>query len=246
MRLIDRNAQTNRWRRFPAIEKALLAIGLMIVALTSGWSAQVLVIIVTAMSLIVGARIPARDVWNCVTIPMGFIAASTAAQLVTLHFEHATPVFGISLAALLPAAQVALRSFACISALIWLALTTPLTDILQLLRRLGVSAELSDIALMMFRFVWLTLDCAEAGVQSQANRLGYATYRGGLHSLGLLLSSLLPRVLSRARRLESGLAARGYAGELRFVELSRPLSPGRLVIVAAVLVGVAAVGRVVR
>ncbi len=89
---------------------------------------------------------------------------------------------------------------------------------MQLLRRVGVSAELSDIALMMFRFVWLTLDCAEAGVQSQANRLGYVTYRGGLHSMGMLLSSLLPRVLNRARRLESGLAARGYAGELRFVE----------------------------
>ncbi len=218
----------------------------MIVALTGSWSAQVLVIMVTATSLIVGARIPARDVWNCVTIPLGFIAASTAAQVITLHFEHGAPVFGISLAALRPAAWVALRSVACVSALIWLALTTPLTDIVQLLRRVGVSAELSDIALMMFRFVWLTLDCAEAGVQSQANRLGYATYRGGLHSLGLLLSSLLPRVLSRARRLESGLAARGYTGELRFVELSRPLSSRRLLAVAAVLISVAVVGQVVR
>ncbi len=125
MRLIDRNAQTNRWRRFPAAEKAALAIGLMLVSLTGNWPAQVLTIALTVVSLIAGARVAARDVWNCATIPVGFIVASTAAQVVTLHFEHGTPVLGISLAALQPAARVALRSFACVSALIWLALTTP-------------------------------------------------------------------------------------------------------------------------
>jgi cobalt/nickel transport system permease protein len=109
-----------------------------------------------------------------------------------------------------------------------------------------VGAEISDIALMMFRFIWLTLDCAESGVNSQANRLGYATYRGGLKSMGMLLASLLPRVLSRARRLEAGLAARGYTGELRFVELQRAVSRPRQLLILGLLAGVALLGRVVR
>jgi len=246
VRLIDRNAQTNRWRRIPAVDKAVFALGMMVVCLLSSWPAQLAVILLMLSSLVAGARVPLRDVWSCATIPLGFIAAGTVAQIITLHFHGGLPVFGIAPDELLPAAHVALRSFACLTALIWLALTTPLTDILQLLRRLGVGAEISDIALMMFRFIWLTLDCAESGVNSQANRLGYATYRGGLKSMGMLLASLLPRVLSRARRLEAGLAARGYTGELRFVELQRAVSRPRQLLILGLLAGVALLGRVVR
>ncbi len=246
MRLIDRNAQTNRWRRVPAADKAVFAIGMMVISLVSTWPAQLAVVVLMLASLAAGARVPLRDVWNCATLPVGFIAASTVAQIVTLHFSGWVPLFGISSDSVLPAARVAWRSFACVSALIWLALTTPLTDIVQLLRRMGVGAEISDIALMMFRFIWLTLDCVESGVHSQANRLGYATYRGGLRSMGMLLASLLPRVLSRARRLEAGLAARGYTGELHFVELQRAASRPRQLLIAGLLAGVALLGRVVR
>jgi cobalt/nickel transport system permease protein len=245
VRLIDRNAQTNRWRRVPAADKAAFAIGMMVVCLLSTWPAQLLVIALMLVSLVAGARVPSRDVWNSASIPVSFIAASTVAQIITLHFNGGAPVFGISSDALLPAARVALRSFACVSALIWLALTTPLTDIVQLLRRMGIGPEISDLALMMFRFIWLTLDCVESGVHSQANRLGYATYRGGLRSMGMLLASLLPRVLSRARRQEAGLAARGYTGELRFVELQRAASRPRQLLIIGLLAGVALLGRVV-
>ena len=244
MRLIDRNAQTNRWRRIPAGDKVALALGMMAVSLcVPGWMVQGLIILIMWIALLAGARVRPRDALHCAAIPLGFIALSSAAQLISLHFEHGTPVLGVSTAALLPAARVALRSFACVSALLWLALTTPLTDVLQLLRRFGLGSELSDIALMMFRFVWLTLDCLESGVRSQANRLGYVGYRRGLHSTGLLMASLLPRVLGRARRLENGLAARGYSGELRFIQVHRPVSRPRQMAIVTLLAAVAVFGR---
>jgi cobalt/nickel transport system permease protein len=247
VRLIDRNAQTNRWRRIPAIEKAALAMGMMLVSLgTPGWTAQGMIILIMLSSLLFGARVPPRDLLSCASIPLGFIAAASLAQVVTWHFLRGMPVFGVSRQQLLPAIYVALRSFACVSALLWLALTTPLTDILQLLRRLGLSSEISDIALMMFRFIWLSLDCLESGVRSQANRLGYSGYRRGLHSMALLMAALLPRVLSRARRLEGGLAARGYSGELRFIELRRPQSRLRQLGILGLLSSIAVLGRMVR
>jgi cobalt/nickel transport system permease protein len=45
-----------------------------------------------------------------------------------------------------------------------------------------------------------------------------------LRSLGLLLASLLPRALDRARRLETGLAARGWDGEMRVLSDTPALS----------------------
>jgi cobalt/nickel transport system permease protein len=246
VRLIDRNAQTNRWRRVPAIDKAAFALGMMIVSLcTPGWAVQGMIILIMLASLLFGAGVALRALLSCAAIPLGFIAASSLAQIVTLHFARGVPVLGLSWNELVPVAHVALRSFACVSALLWLALTTPLTDILQLLRRMGVGSEISDIALMMFRFIWLTLDCLDSGVQSQANRLGYSGYRRGLHSMGLLMAALLPRVLSRARRLEAGLAARGYQGELRFIQLHQPASRRRQFGILGLLVSVAVLGRLV-
>jgi cobalt/nickel transport system permease protein len=245
MRLIDRNAQTNRWRRLPALEKAALAIGMMIAALCSpGWMAQGVVLMTCAALLLWGARIPGGDILRSASVPAGFIALSSLAQIVTLHAENGWPVPGLSEDALLPAGFIALRSLACVAALLFLALTTPLTDILRLLRRAGIGPEASDIALMMFRFIWLTLDCVESSSRSQANRLGYDGYRRSLRSLGLLLAALLPRVLNRAQRVEAGLAARGYDGELRFIDLEEKLSLARLGAAASLITTIAVIGRV--
>jgi hypothetical protein len=50
-------------------------------------------------------------------------------------------------------------------------------------------------------------------------------------------------VLGRARRLENGLAARGYCGELRFIAIDRPASRARQLGIVTVLAAVAVFGR---
>jgi cobalt/nickel transport system permease protein len=59
----------------------------------------------------------------------------------------------------------------------------------------------------------------------------------------MLMAALLPRVLGRARRLENGLAARGYGGELRFIAIERPSSRARQLGIVTVLAAVAVFGR---
>ncbi|WP_303981252.1 cobalt ECF transporter T component CbiQ [Dongia mobilis] len=245
MRLIDRNAQTNRWRQIAAIEKVVLSLGMIVLGLCSAsWLVQGLILATMLLLLRFGAGVGLADILKSASVPLLFILASTLAQIVTLDVNHMMPVIGLSPASINAAAFVGLRSLACIGALLFLALTTPLTDLLRLLRRLGLGAEVSDVALMMFRFVWLTLDCLERGRQSQANRLGYGGYRRSLQSIGMLLANLLPRVLGRAQRLEAGLASRGYHGELRFIVRERPLSAGRLLAVSLLLLSIAALGRI--
>ena len=87
---------------------------------------------------------------------------------------------------------------------------------------------------MMYRFVTLTMGVAERTRLAQANRLGYSGVRRSIRSTGMLAATLLPRGLDRARRMETGLAARCYAGELRTLSSPIPLSP-RFVAAALVL-----------
>ncbi|MDH6269555.1 cobalt/nickel transport system permease protein [Rhizobium sp. SG_E_25_P2] len=239
MRAIDRCAQTNRWRRHAAGEKLLWALGVLAVSLTTaGWVGQIAILSSMLALLSIGARIPWRDIAKAARIPFLFIATGTAAQLVSVALVDHAPTFSlVSGQEMEKACFVALRSSACICALLFLALTTPLSSILQLLQRMGLNAEISDIAMVMFRIIWLLLDCLEAGQQSLCSRLGYTSNSRMLRSNGLLLASLLPRVFARARRMETGLAARGYTGRLSFISVERPASGVRLLIIGSGLAG---------
>ncbi len=238
MRSIDRSAQTNRWRHHAAGEKVLLSLGIMVISLSStNWGIQAVSIASMLTLMAFGARISCRDIAHAARVPMLFIATGTLAQLVSLSLEGYAPRLAwVASAGIHQALFVALRSIACVSALLFLALTTPLSSILQLLQRMGLNAEISDIAMVMFRIIWVLLDCLEAGRQSLDARLGYADNRRLLKSNGLLLASLLPRVFARARRIETGLAARGYTGRLAFISIERPASNSRLLLIGCVLV----------
>ena len=54
--------------------------------------------------------------------------------------------------------------------------------------------------------------------------------------MGLLAGNLFQRALAQARRMEVGLAARGYTGELRVLRLEQTLSWWRLT-ASMVLIG---------
>jgi cobalt/nickel transport system permease protein len=111
-----------------------------------------------------------------------------------------------------------------VTCLLFLALTTPATHLVAGLRRIGIPAEIAELALLIYRFLFLLTDTAETMHAAQAARLGHSTYRRHLSSLSLLIANLMPRALSRARALEVGLAARGWRGELRVLSPERGIS----------------------
>lgn len=223
MRLIDRSAQTSRWRPVPTAEKLVLSLSAMLVAvLSASLAVKALVFVLMASLAMSGAGVSPRDYMRAFSVPAGFIATGVLAQVVTLGWQGG-PVFGLaSPETLRLAAGFAVTAFASISALLLLALTTPLTRLIEWTQRRGLNPHIADIALVMFRMIWLTLDCLETGERALKGRLGHHSFRGILTSHGLLLAALLPRVFSRAGRLETGLAARGYTGRLVFLTTEAP------------------------
>ncbi len=235
MRLLDRCAQTNRWRRVPTAEKLAAALAAILVSLVTRSPLVELAILALMTGLVLfGAGIGPTDYRKAATVPFAFILTGTLAQGVTLGFDGGWPHLGLAdRHALSEALFFLLRSMAAISALLFLALTTPLTRLIQWTEERGLNPHLADIALLMFRMIWLLLDCLERGENALKNRLGHKSYRGILTSHGLLLAALLPRVLAHARRLEGGLAARGYEGRLLFLGSQDAARASRLAAIGA-------------
>jgi cobalt/nickel transport system permease protein len=236
---VDRAAHLNRWRHRSLTEKAGLALGMMLLALAlpPGPGAPMVAAIMAAAAL-AGARVPPKVWLACAGAPLGFLLAGAFSLAVQLDTQ------GLSLAPGGPqaAAQLVLRSFAALTCLLFLALTTPATDLIAGLRRVGLPAEIAELALLMYRFLFLLGETALAMDSAQAARLGHEGAKRRLRALGLLIANLLPRALDRARRLEIGLSARGWDGDLRVLSKRATVSVPALGLVFLALAATAATG----
>lgn len=242
MRLIDRTAHGNRWRHRHPLEKLVLAIGLLAAVLVlPPRPTAPLVLLVTLAAATLGARIPPATVLKVLAVPAGFLLLGLPGLVISLRIEPGLAI-GLVPGGLTLALDVGLRALAAASCLALLILTTPLPDLVHGLRRLGVPKPFIEVMLVTYRLIFVLVETAAAGSRAQAARLGYAGFRRGCRAFALLAAALLATALARARRLEAGLAARGYDGDLAVLTDGRPPSLPGLALAAAAVAAVVMVG----
>lgn len=232
---LDRAASLNHWRHRALGEKALIGLGFLVLALVlPPWPGAALVAVAVLAFTFLGARVPLRLWLATVVLPLGFLASGGLMLLVEIGGD------GISLApgGAEKAALLCLRAMAATFCLMFLALTTPMADLFAGLRRLAVPAEIVELALLTYRFVFLIADEAAAMTAAQRARLGHSSRRRWLRSTAMVAANLLPRALARARRMETGLAARGWQGEMRVLSSRVPICRKTVALVLAVQLAV--------
>ncbi|HRD64822.1 MAG TPA: cobalt ECF transporter T component CbiQ [Candidatus Competibacter sp.] len=228
MLAIDHHAWTNRWCDRHPVEKLLPAGGLLLLTLmlpplTTG----PLVLTSTALATVCGAGVPLRAVLAVLAAPMTFLLAGAPFLAMSIRFTDGLDL-RFSSDGLHLALATSVRALAAVSCLAFLALTTPLTDLIPLLRRVGVPAGIIELILLIYRLIFVFAERALTGRRAQAARQGYSRFDRGVRSVGLLAGNLFQRALEQAHRLEIGLAARGYDGELRVLASRCTLSWIRL------------------
>ena len=238
---LDDAAWTGRWAGRSTAEKTLLALGLLLVAATSGSvPVAAATCVVAVLVTLAVARVPWRSYLLAWAGPLPFIVLGAVTVAVTLG-APVDPVWTLGPLLVEPdglhrASLVVVRSLAGVAAILLLAMTTPLSDLLTGLRRLRVPGPLVDVAALMYRMVFGLLEAAGQIRAAQTARLGYVDARAARHSVGLLAAATLRRAWTRAARLESGLEGRGYTGDLLVLAPSRPVSLP-FVAVSVLLVG---------
>jgi cobalt/nickel transport system permease protein len=238
MILADRLAYASRWRARSLAEKSLLSLGLLVLALGLEPGPASALVLASAVCLALVAGTPWRAWLRLMAAPAAFVASGVLALLVDVDGggPHLAADHGMR------AAQVAVRALAAMAALLLLAVTTPTPDLIHGLRRLGLPAELAELALAIYRFIFVLQETAAAMHAGQAARLGTDGWRRRVRSVGMLVAALLPRALEQAHRQEIGLAARGFDGALRTLSPERAVRPLGLAWVALVLAAVAGAG----
>ncbi|WP_432108801.1 cobalt ECF transporter T component CbiQ [Streptomyces sp. AA1529] len=221
---IDAAAHSSRWRRRHPVDKAVLGLGLTVLAISlPPWPGAALVL-GTALAVLLGpAGVPARRLWRAYRVPLGFCVTGA----VTLLFQVGGPDAFVSLADGGPARAggLLLRTSAASLGVLLFAFTTPMSDLLPRLVRAGVPAPVVDVALMTYRTGFLLLDSVRRVREAQAARLGHTTRSAQWRSAAGLSAIAFVRAFDRAARLQAGLAGRGYEGTLHVLVPEARISP---------------------
>ena len=231
---VDDAAWASAWRRRSPADKLLLCGGLVVCALAlPAWPGSVLVAL-TAVVLALGpARVPARTFARAVRWPLAFIAVGALTAVVTVDADG--PGWAPDAAA--RAGSLIGHALAGGAAVLLLATTTPMSDLLPALRRLRVPAAVVEVASVVYRLLFVLLASLRTIREAQAARMGYSSVRRTYHSSGALAAAVLTRSWDRARRMQEGLAGRGMETGLRVLPEVLPSSRAFL---AATLAGLAA------
>ncbi len=225
---IDRYAYSNRIRALDPAYKAGLALAVILLCLTLNRPAVGLLAAGWMAGLLTGwAGVPSRTVLRVLLGEAAFLALAVGGVALSVSLGPTLPDgarwgwrlgplwLTSSPTALELAATLASRALGCAAAMSFLALTTPLVDLVDLARRLHTPPLLVDLATLIYRFTFELLDTLERMRIAQSNRLGYADFRRGMASAALLASRLWLETYRRSQRLQIALEGRGYAGELR-------------------------------
>lgn len=219
--LIEQSAYANRWRKVTPAAKALFALGGFVAAFVArAPHAAVAIAGILAVTTLAGPAIPAGRYLRVALPALLFLALSCLSLAVSLDLGNETDgvALHLSSAGTGKVAEVGARSLAALAALLFLVLTTPLIDLIALLRRLRVPEILLELMVLCYRMLFVFSEALHDTLTAQSARLGYATPRLALRSLGQLTANLTVQIWQRAHGLHVAAQARNNDGALRFIE----------------------------
>ncbi|MGD7652252.1 MAG: cobalt ECF transporter T component CbiQ [Verrucomicrobiales bacterium] len=120
-----------------------------------------------------------------------------------------------------------------------LSAVTPAHRIFLALRSMGVSKGWVEIAMLMYRYIFVLLDLTADVASAQRLRLGYSSVRRGMSSAGVVAGVVVLRAVDQAVRTNEAMRVRGYRGEIP-TGVMRPLTLRDWLLMTAVVVAMGA------
>ena len=227
---LDTLAYSNRLRHLPPAQKLWFALTVLLLALVTHYPVQISILLWMSCWSVVYAGIPWRIYGSMILGVMTFLITSMPA----LAIEYAGTIspsiqpdilwqiagwgghIYLSRQGSIHAIEVLIRSLASTSALFFIVLTIPAIDLATTAQKIRCPSILIELALLVYRFIFLLADTAQKIVTAQISRGGYRIQRLRMHSLNLLVRQLIQRTASRYQQLTLGVKARGFQQEFRF------------------------------
>lgn len=218
---LDIYAHSNNLKDMNAYFKVLFAIVTMLISLIST-SPVIPFIIAFFMSFLIlfKAKIPWKFYLKFLAVPFSF--ALLTFVFMAIFFGVGTHVLELGIFNLAVTADgfnlgflVFARIMGGFTCLAFLALTTPMTELFSILEIFKIPKIVLEIAMLMYRYIFVFLDEALNMYHAQETRLGYSSLKKSFKSLGMLGSNLFIIAWIKGEQAYTAMESRCYNGSIK-------------------------------
>ena len=230
--VIDVYARRSRYFAWsPALKTGGCVLLLVLcVASPSPWVPLALALIMAFLTVWGGIRF--HDYLALLSLPAAFLLLSGLALLwdyvPVMDGVAAIPLWNgwlvVTAAAQVRARLVMARALGAMSCLYFLSLSTTMPEILSVLRRAHVPSVMTELAVLIYRYLFVLLSAYETMQDAAASRLGYSTFARSIRTTGAVYGNLLAASFRRAGACFDAMESRCYDGEIRFLEREKPVT----------------------
>jgi len=201
--------------------KLLLGISSILICVFSPSFFTPLVVGISMAAVTVGlAKIPLQEYITLLMIPVTF--AASGAIVILFLTGGGDPIislslFGTTLTATTGGANLSLlvlsRTFGGMSALFFIALSTPMIQIFTVFHDLKFPREFIDLSMMVYRLIFIFIGEAIAIHNAQVMRNGYNGLKNSVHALSMLCGALFIKAWVRGEEMLIAMDSRCYDGK---------------------------------
>lgn len=242
--LLEDIAQKNGLREVNTYVKLTAGIGAIILCLLStGYIPPLFIAGVLSIAILIPARIDARTYAGLFVLPLVFGIMGVAGIIL---ITGGTDVFwqwqllpGLSLSVTRESINQGIFVFCRIvggtTALCFISLTTPVTDIFLALRQCRIPEAVIDLMMIIYRTIFILIDQVVQIYQAQIMRLGYCRYSESIHSFATLCGAAFVASWDAGDDLIKAMDARCYDGKFAPLGGNHPVEPVSCLAVTAFL-----------
>jgi cobalt/nickel transport system permease protein len=230
--LLEDIAQKNGLREINTYLKLVTGLGAILLCLLStSYLAPLFIALLLTGTILILARVDAKTYAELFIVPLWFAIMSVAGIILITGGQDVfwswdiLPSFTLSITreSINQGILIFCRVLGGMSAMIFIALTTPMTDIFIVFRQCRVPEVVIDLMMIIYRTIFILMDQVIQIYKAQVMRLGYSTWHESIHSFASLSGSAFIASWDAGEDLIKAMDARCYDGKFALLGESRPV-----------------------
>ncbi|SHI75888.1 cobalt ECF transporter T component CbiQ [Parasporobacterium paucivorans] len=217
-------SKMNHWN--PTYKVFLALVTIIMCLVLNNLFVSLFVIMAMTYLIVVKSGLNMREYISVMSIPFTFLLLATLA--VGFDFSrHPAGEINMDLGyfylitskrSLLEMFRLFIRSYAAVSALQMMTLTTSSSEIISVLKKMHVPVIVIEMMNMIYRYIFILLELNNKMKKSAHARLGYCDFRTACYSFGSIAGNILVVSLKKAETYYNAMEARCYDGEYSFLQ----------------------------
>lgn len=219
--ILDDVAVSSPLRGVSAGLKLILSLSAIIIAVSSPlpWLPLFIAVVMIFASLAI-AKVNLKLYLSLLTIPLVFgltgaivlLFVTGGGETIIKYFDLGFYHIQITTDSLQLSILVLSRTFAGMCSLFFFVLTTPVTSLFQILKKLHFPQEFIDLMMLIYRYIFVFIGETVAIHKAQVMRGGYNGWRSWISSFSMLASILFIKTWERGEDIFLSMSARCYDG----------------------------------